>query len=224
MSIRLHESWISALRHLPETGMGYQVLEFRGLAPGAEHVIVANASRTVDVARGRLVVRERAEKATEERIAKVLQGPAGDARFGVLSRAEAVKAKVVESRRAAAGGPASGAPIEQSHPDEQFLRFSAFPNDIRILADGSVVAGTYVTTHDDGMTHVKTGSDAVRRYALPNPDPAVHRYYLRPPERIAVQRGAVQPAYGQPGGGVEVIFVQGAPAKTQYNLDQIPPG
>jgi hypothetical protein len=224
MSIRLDDSWVPALRQQPETGMGYQVLELRGVALGAEHVVVANATRTVDVARGRFVVWEGVEKATEERIVKTLQGPAGEARFRVLSRDEAVVAKIIESRRAAAGGPANEAPLEQSDPGERFLRHSAFPNDIRILEDGSVVEGTYVTTYDDSMNHVKTGTDAVRRYALPNRDPAVHRYYLRPPTRIPVQRGTVQPAYGQPGGGVEVIFLEGAPPRTKYYQDEIPPG
>lgn len=74
-----------------------------------------------------------------------------------------------------------------------------------------------------GATHVKTGTDAVRRYALPNPAPAVHRCHLKPPRPIEVQRGTVQPAFGQPGGGVEIIFVRGSPAGTKFKQDQIPP-
>ena len=67
-------------------------------------------------------------------------------------------------------------------------------------------------------------TDAARRYALPNPEPAVHRFYLAPRVSIPVQRGTAQPAFSQPGGGVEVIFTGGAPAGTKYNRDQIPPG
>jgi hypothetical protein len=70
----------------------------------------------------------------------------------------------------------------------------------------------------------ETGMDAVRRYALPNPDPAVHRFFLKPLAAIPVRRGTVQPAYGRPGGGAEVIFEEGAPAGTKYEQDEIPPG
>lgn len=70
----------------------------------------------------------------------------------------------------------------------------------------------------------RTGKDAVRRYALPNPDPAVYRYYLEPPTIIDVRRGTVQPAFGQPGGGAEVIFENGAPSGTKRAQDRIPPG
>jgi hypothetical protein len=221
MTVRLHESWAATLRELPETGMGYQVLELKSPGFRPEHVIVANGQLTVDPARGRLVVREGIDRGTEERVEKALSGPVRDASFSVLSRKQAVAVKAISSVAPSAGRPASEAPVEQSGSEERFLRFSAFPNDIRILADGSVTAGTYVTTYADGIT-VPTGTGAVQRYALPNPAPAVHRYYLQPPKPISIQRGTVQPAYGQPGGGAEVIFVNGAPAKTKYKQDQIP--
>jgi hypothetical protein len=120
------------------------------------------------------------------------------------------------------GGPADEAAPEQSEGSEQFLRFSAFVDDLRIRADGSVVPGTYATTRDDGI-RVKSGSEAVARYALPNPDPAVHRFHLGPPHPVEIRRGTVQPAYGHTGGGAEVIFDVGAPARTCLHRDQIPP-
>ena len=73
------------------------------------------------------------------------------------------------------------------------------------------------------MTYVKSGMDAVRRYALARPEPAVHRYYLEPRRLISIRRGTVQPAFGQPGGGVEAIFERGAPAGTKRKQDEIPP-
>jgi hypothetical protein len=223
MALRLHESWSEALRQVPETGMGYQVLELRGLSARVEHVIVANGSEALDIGRGYLAVREGVEKGAEDRVAKALQGPVGQVGYRVLSRPEAILAKVLESRKTSGTGPAVDGDVEVARPREEFLRFSAFSNDVRILADGSVTPGTYVTTHGDGMEHVHTGMDAVKRYALPNPAPAVHRYYLKPWIPIAIQRGTVQPDHGQPGGGAEVIFVAGAPPATKCNQDQIPP-
>ena len=82
--------------------------------------------------------------------------------------------------------------------------------------------GTYATTEEDAK-HVKTGRDAVKRYALPNPKPAVYVFTIDPPLRTTLKRGVAQPAYGQPGGRVEVIFVNGSPDKTVTGPAQIPP-
>jgi hypothetical protein len=113
--------------------------------------------------------------------------------------------------------------VEQLQAEEKFKRFSAYANDRRVTASGALVPGTYATTEQDAAKHVKTGRDAVKRYALPNPAPAVHVFTIEPPLRTRLQRGVAQPAYGQPGGGVEVIFVNGSPDKTVTGPAQIPP-
>jgi hypothetical protein len=225
MAVKLHKSWTDALARRPETGMGYQIVELRGIGLRPQHIVVVNGMEAVEPARGRLVVSEGVEKSVVDRVVTALSKSASDTSFRVLSRVEAVAIKAIDSRSLPGTGPASEAPLESSKPQERFLRYSAYANDVRILADGSVLPGTYVTTYDDGMTHVKTGRDAVRRYALPNPTPAIHRYHLKPPEPVTVRRGTVQPAFGQPGGGVEVIFETGSPpgTGTKEKQDQIPP-
>lgn len=223
MSYPIHETWTTALLGQPETGMGYQIVEVL-LAKGAEHVIVVNGQRALDVHESPSRFREGAREFEKRLLNMMLKADRKDKEFRVLTHREAVTKGLFEAKAyAAGGGAASEAEPEQSHADEEFLRFSAFADDIRILADGSVVPGTYATTRADGEP-VKTGKEAVERYALPNPDPAVHRFWLKPPVRIQVRRGKVQPANGHQGGGVEVIFDNGAPAKTKYKQDQIPPG
>ena len=91
-----------------------------------------------------------------------------------------------------------------------------------MTAKGGLVPGTYATTEEDAK-HVKTGRDAVKRYALPNPAPAVHVFTIAPPVKTKLKCGVAQPAYGQPGGGVEVIFVNGSPDNTVTGPAQIPP-
>lgn len=82
----------------------------------------------------------------------------------VLSRREAVAKGLFEARAYSAGrGAAADAASELSKKDEEFRRFSAFADDIRILADGSVVPGTYVTTQSDAEK-VTTGKEPVERY------------------------------------------------------------
>jgi len=110
-------------------------------------------------------------------------------------------------------GGAADAPCEETKAGDAFRRFSAFPNDKRIKADGSVYPGTYATTAEDG-DKVKTGLEAVERYALPNPMPASYRFAIQPDKDILIKKGIAQPAYGHCGGGAEVIFVEGTQPKT----------
>ncbi|MBI4263103.1 MAG: hypothetical protein HY657_01900 [Acidobacteria bacterium] len=111
---------------------------------------------------------------------------------------------------------------ETTKTGEVFVRFSAFQNDNRIREDGSLRPGTYATTEEDAR-NVKTGRDAVARYALSNPQPASYRFTIRPEIDTVIQKGIVQPAFEQPGGGVEVIFKDGAaPNTVTLPPDKIP--
>ena len=47
-------------------------------------------------------------------------------------------------------------------------------------------------------------------------------FTIRPDKDTVIQRGIVQPAYGQPGGGVEVIFTDGTQPKMVTGPDKIP--
>jgi hypothetical protein len=107
----------------------------------------------------------------------------------------------------------SQAPEQPTNRGDEFRRFSAFENDRRVTAEGGLLPATYGTTAEDAR-HVRTGTDAVRRYALPNPDPAKYEFVILPPGGTMIQEGIVEPAYGQPGGGVEIIFVKDSPSKT----------
>src|SRR2546422_11373922 len=62
--------------------------------------------------------------------------------------------------------------------------------------------------------NVKTGLEAVARYALPNRKPAIYVFTVKPLKDTPIQHGIVQPAFGQPGGGVEVLFCDGTARNT----------
>lgn len=218
--IKISRSITNDLLDQPETGMGWQVVEFR-YATNQWLTVILNGESALDLSDGVPLVREASDS---QRLRSQLRTPSPELRATVLKTTDDRVARLLRAERyGTSGDPASEAPVVQSEPYERFLRFSAFENDLRIRDDGSVRDGTYVTTYEDGIGHVRTGMDAVGRYALPNPDPAIHRYHLKPPVVIPVRRGTTQPANGQPGGGAEVIFEKGAPAKTKYDQDTIPP-
>lgn len=107
-----------------------------------------------------------------------------------------------------ASQPAKDAPITATIAGEIFKRFSPYVDDFRITEKRGLLPGTFATTAEDAE-HVKTGRDAVIRYALENKKSANKRFTIKPDAKTRLQSGIVQPAHGEPGGGVEVIFVDG---------------
>ena len=209
----------------PESGMGYQnvAIELRngetryGTAFNAEFLLYSGEPphllEKISEPSDRLRMLEERQLGLGEEILSLR----------VLRSEADASARVRESSSSTqSSSGASEAPVEQLQAEEKFKRFSAYTNDRRMTASGALLPGTYATTEQDAK-HVKTGRDAVKRYALPNPAPAVHVFTIEPPLKTRLQRGVAQPAYGQPGGGVEVNFVNGSPGKTVTGPAQIPP-
>ena len=207
----------------PESGMGYQSVEITlrdgesrlGTVFNTEYLIYSEESpnRLEEIAKPlrRSEMLERNELGFGEEIVEIK----------VLRSEMPSGSRVRESDGNSTG--ANEAPFETLNHKEQFKRFSAFANDRRVTPTGALLPGTYTTTAEDAK-QVRNGRDAVRRYALPNPVPAVNVFTTDPPvPGTILQRGVAQPAYGQPGGGVEVIFVNGSPDKTVTGPKQIPP-
>ena len=113
---------------------------------------------------------------------------------------------VNEALRSSKG--AKDAPITASAAGDVFKRFSAYVNDFRVTDKRGLKPGTFATTEEDAR-QVHTGREAVSRYALENKQSANKRFTITPPGETRLQEGIVQPAYGEVGGGVEVIFVDG---------------
>ncbi len=124
--------------------------------------------------------------------------------------------------KAAKSEEAKDAPVTVTASGEVFKRFCATAKDHRLTVGMGYRSGTFATTKEDADAHIKTGMDAVARYALPNPNPASNVFTAKPPADTDLQRGTVAPANNQPGGGVEVIFVNGTPDGTVTGPITIP--
>lgn len=150
-----------------------------------------------------------------ERTANAALSASGSRRQELFSNSE-VFAKAAKSEEA------KDAPITVTSAGEIFKRFSAYPNDRRVTAGRGLRAGTFATTKEDADAYIKTGMDAVARYALPEDKPASNVFTISPAEDTDLQRGTVAPANNQPGGGVEVIFVNALPDGTVTGPIPIP--
>jgi hypothetical protein len=138
------------------------------------------------------------------------------------SRRDELLAESRQMELSAKSAAAEDAPVTLTVAAEIFKRFSAFANDRRVTQGMGLTAGTFATTKEDADANVKTGMDAVVRYALPNPKPASNVFTINPAQDTDVKRGTTQPANNQPGGGVEVIFVNGLPDGTVTGPTTIP--
>lgn len=213
--LKLNDSETRTLLNQPETGMGYQLVEAtlrdnkteRGIAYNAELLFLGtetqNYLRTLSYPQ---VLKLAQSSGSEIKSLRVLtpREAATSLSAGMRDAYGAVKKKAA---------PAKDAPTEKTKADEVFKRFSAYENDRRVTADGGLLPGSYATTEEDAK-NVRTGKDAVARYALANPEPASYRFTIKPKKDTDIQRGTVEPANGQPGGGAEVIFPKGTDAKT----------
>lgn len=216
--LKLTTAETNTLKRLPESGMGYQLVEGtqydnkikRGIAYNGELFFEENESRSV------------LRTLSISRVLELATKSAGEFKsLRVLSRSEA---PITLSERKMSGvkaGPAKDAPTEQTKEGEVFKRFSAFRNDNRLQADGSWSEGTYATTEEDAK-NVKTGKDAVERYALPNPEPAYFVFTGKPEKGTDIKKGIVEPAFDHQGGGVEVVFPKGTQANTVTGPVEIP--
>lgn len=215
---KLTDGQMRGLVAQPETGMGYQAVDAtladnttaRGVAYNAELLSLDNEPR-VSVPTPYRTLLESAKSASGQIKSLRVVPHAGSTTFSMARESSAVKS----------AGPAKDAPEEKTTAGDIFKRFSAYQNDHRVLPDGSLAKGSFATTEDDAK-NVKTGADAVARYALPNSSPASYRFTIKPDAGTKLKKGVAAPAYGQPGGGAEVIFTDGTQSNTVTGPDKIP--
>lgn len=218
--IRLDSEQTRGLLKQPETGMGYQEVETelqgrptRGFVFNAELLAWRDELLEAPVGGDYETLLRSATSARAREL-----GP-----IRVLTGRRRVAGVVAErTAHESEGQPATDAQPEGTKDGEVFARFTAYRNDRRITQAGGLLPGTYATTGADAA-QVKTGSQAVERYALPDPAPAIYRFRIEPLEGTIHRRGTVQPAYGHRGGGVEVLFDDGTDDGTVTGPDVLPP-
>lgn len=215
--IRLSEPQISKMLDQPETGMGYQTVEVEDTRGIKKRGNVYNG----DILLFEQEPREYLAEGTYEKMVKAADG----------SEAKMIKSiRVVPAIRAAfekrlegvEGKPATEGQQKKTNLNDVFMRFTAYRNDRRITPEKGLRPGTYATTEADSR-HVKTGEQAVERYALPDPKPAIYRYRIDPLPGTVYRQGTVQPAFDHKGGGVEVIFDNGTTDNTVSGPAILPP-
>lgn len=208
MYYRLTGSQENEFLNLPETGMGYQIIEAnksgnynreKFLVLNSEIVIEMNGfedylTRLV-ISEGIFSIKAKAGLITLNSI-KVLN----EIQYRNL-------AKEPENKKEKG---AIDNPLENTSGDEIFVRLSAFENDRRVDKENRCLRpGSFTTTEADYVVCKYLNDDPVERYALPNNDEIKWAFYIQPLMTDTLQRGTVQPANGKKGGGKEAYFEKG---------------
>lgn len=206
--LRVTSDSTEKLLEQPETGMGYQIIYDRGIRYLVFNSLIA------------LPFSDYKSNRIDSRDVEYLSGnpdldelPAWLELISFSNEAEtcvSILDKQINSSDPGITLPdvVSGPPAWLAKVPRSYYRFSPFHKDRRIDPNGDFRPGTYATTFND-LAFVPSGFAAVGRYALPNPASACQVFQIvtwDPPTYM----GTATPNFGQAGGGVEVLFKNGA--------------
>jgi hypothetical protein len=212
----LKDSAIESLLALPETGMGFQLVE-AVIWGKSTPLLVLNSSSAIDLSQAELIPSDdpitilrngaRIVEAMRPDIVQTLMAAPEPHSFRLLStRIGKLPMQISTSPPLHAAKPSSLVKRVSLPANRAFHRFSAFNPDRRVNPiTGDFLPGTYAAPESE-VAFVPTGFVAVGRFALPNNLPASYHYEIEAPPGTVVDFGTVAPAFGQAGGGVEAYF------------------
>lgn len=202
---------IEALKKLPETGMGFQVITT--LYERETYVIwngqLALQQKGFDLHYLKTIVNEIKNKTFSDIIALAKPKRLSHMMLALAEEPLSVRDLPVESEGARSNQS------EYVNGDELFVRISAFEDDIRIdKVDKCLLPGTFTTTASDALKCEVEKDNPVQRYALPNELLIRWAFYIQPKTTDILQRGNVEANFGKKGGGREVFFEKGTSRRT----------
>ncbi len=209
---KLKTSQIQDLLRLPESGMGYQLIEAEtGYFGQRNKYLVLNSQMLIDDTPQIL-----------NEVKNVFKSGFRTVLFSA-SEIELKNIKLVENLsnyrvKAFSASKQTGAihqSIEYANGTEVFTRLSAYENDFRVdTVNKKLAPGSFSTTYSDYQYCKKNNLDPVERYALPYDEPINWAFHIRPLKTDYLQRGIVEPANNHNGGGIEAYFEKGTSNNT----------
>ena len=209
------------LRHIPETGMGYQLIEASYLFEyKRKEFIVLNSELIVEN-----------DNLKEHYFKQIFSG---GFKFSALNASvkELREVKLINkigrfsqlNERNENRSAAKDNPVIYPDGNAYFVRLSAYEDDKRIdKINNCLLPGSYTTTKKDYEKCVNASDDPVERYALPNDEKVEWAFHIRPKVKDGYRFGIVQPEFGKRGGGEECFFENGTSfgtfkMQTQYGV------
>lgn len=211
---------------LPETGMGYQIIEAKLFRKtDRKSFVVYNSELVIDldsqfsefkrkiIKEGYSTILDKADKLPIE-TSSILLAP----RSKITESRFLTESHIKDFGRQSGGRGATENSKESADGKELFVRLSAYIKDNRIdFVNKKLRPGSYTTTKFDYLLCVRHNDDPIDRYALPNNEKVKWAFYIQPRINDILQRGIVQAAFGHYGGGVEAYFINGTSNNTHLN-------
>lgn len=201
---------------LPESGMGYQIIDAkRHGSYTTKRFIVYNSELIVDYDSDfdfykRKIVNESYTKMYSQSSFISLEIPTLVKRTALSNvRMFSESSMNTKGRHTGGSGAVDNAPIYANGKD-LFVRLSAYSDDKRVdFVKMRLKDGTYTTTEADYLDCKRYNDDPVDRYALPNDETIKWAFFVRPTSYDKYRPGIVQPANNHNGGGIEALFDNG---------------
>jgi len=218
MIFKVYRSDQKKFLSLPETGMGYQVIEAKRYGKiFKDRFVVFNSELIIDfdanfsdfkrqmITEGYSTILTKANSLLIETSTISLVPRGQITEFRILT-----ESKKKDKGRHLDGRGATDNPKESADGEEIFVRLSSYENDKRIdFENKKLIPGIYATTSSDYLDCVGFNDNPIDRYAIPNDEEMKWAFYVRPKPNDILQRGIVQPAFGHDGGGIEIFFEYG---------------
>ncbi|WP_310558069.1 hypothetical protein [Flavobacterium sp.] len=223
MIFRAQAQFTQTLLNLPETGMGYQIIDARKSGRYAtERFVVYNGELIVELdsnfnAYKRQIVLNSYTKTFSASNFIALENPVLVKKDLIRSvRTFSAMNMMTKDRNQGTTGAVDNQPIYANGTDV-FVRLSAYEDDRRIdFINKKLKNGTFTTTEKDYLACKNTNDDPVDRYALPNDEIIKWAFYIRPTSSDKYRPGVVQPANNHNGGGIEALFDNGTSNNTYF--------
>lgn len=226
MIYKAYSSDSNKLLSLPETGMGYQIIEgqLTGSYSTSKYVVynsemIVNLDSDFKRFKQQIISRGFSTSLNESKLLNIKTDSIRlVSRSMIFETRYLSESKKSNKRRYSGGKGATYNPKEYADGSEIFVRISAYEDDKRIdFVKKKLKDGTYTTTHKDYLDCVHSSDDPVDRYALPNDEEIKWAFYIQPKSIDRFQRGIVQPAFSHDGGGIEAFFENGTSDNTYFD-------
>ena len=224
MIYKIDSSTTQSLLHLPETGMGYQII--KGSAVFKENnykYLVLNAELAINMGSS---MKESIKTIYNEGYGNILNtvDPIVFGHFEIERNSSLVfgphiPAIIFQKHRRYGGRSAIENQVEEYGGGDKYVRLSAYEDDLRIdKIRKCLLPGSFATNLHDYIKCVFSKDDPVDRYSLPNDIIISNAFFITPKTGELLQQGIVQPAFMHIGGGMEVYFESGTTENSYHGL------
>lgn len=209
---KLRTSQVQELLRLPESGMGYQLIEAEtGFYGTRNKYLVLNSQMIIDDTPQ--ILNE--VKSVFKSGYRTVLFSASEVELKNIRLVENISNYRVKAFSASKQTGAIHQPVVFANGTEVFTRLSAYEDDYRVdTVNKKLVPGSFSTTFDDYQYCKNNNINPVERYALPNDEEIKWAFHIRPLKTDSLQRGIVEPANNQNGGGIEAYFKKGTSNNT----------